>query len=248
MRDGPARGGTRGGADQFNWDDVKSDKDREFYLGHSVKASVGRWQNGKDILWYTRGKGDEESAAAEIAAIKAAEEGAMAEALGLKPKSRDNENGHGHHNRKLDPREMDQLLRRGAGGAGGDEGTRTRGIGGQEGVSGGPGTDDHEVMAGLGMDNRDREILRNARGDDTAGVGVGAMTEREKQKLIKKASKRKRKDEKKSAKRAKKEAKKAKKDAKKKGSPERRNDGNDRALRSRSRSDDSDSSSSSGSR
>jgi Ni/Co efflux regulator RcnB len=35
-----------GGRDQFNWDNVKSDKDREFYLGHSVKASTGRWQKG----------------------------------------------------------------------------------------------------------------------------------------------------------------------------------------------------------
>lgn len=26
-------GGTRGGQDKFNWEDVKSDKDRENYLG-----------------------------------------------------------------------------------------------------------------------------------------------------------------------------------------------------------------------
>ena len=90
------RGGTRGGKDQFNWEDVKGDKDREYYLGHSLKASVGRWQKGKDILWYTREKGDggagaavsdAERARAEIAAIKAAEEQAMAEALGLKPRT-----------------------------------------------------------------------------------------------------------------------------------------------------------------
>ncbi len=43
---GPARGGNRGGKDQFNWETVKGDKDREYYLGHSVKASVGRWQKG----------------------------------------------------------------------------------------------------------------------------------------------------------------------------------------------------------
>ena len=38
--------GARGGRDQFNWENVKSDKDREFYLGHSVKATTGRWQKG----------------------------------------------------------------------------------------------------------------------------------------------------------------------------------------------------------
>lgn len=43
---GPARGGNRGGKDQFNWEDVKEDKNNQSYLGHSVKAPVGRWQNG----------------------------------------------------------------------------------------------------------------------------------------------------------------------------------------------------------
>jgi len=41
---GPARGGTRGGKDQFNWEDVKEDHQRENYLGHAVMAPVGRWQ------------------------------------------------------------------------------------------------------------------------------------------------------------------------------------------------------------
>ncbi len=40
------RGGTRGGKDQFSWESVKADKDREYYLGHSVKATTGRWQKG----------------------------------------------------------------------------------------------------------------------------------------------------------------------------------------------------------
>ena len=34
MDDGPARGGTRGGRDQFSWDAVKLDPHRENYLGH----------------------------------------------------------------------------------------------------------------------------------------------------------------------------------------------------------------------
>ena len=34
------------GKDKFNWEDVKNAPDREYYLGHSVKASAGRWQKG----------------------------------------------------------------------------------------------------------------------------------------------------------------------------------------------------------
>ena len=37
---------------EFNWDDVKADKHRENYLGHSVKAPVGRWQKGTDRIDY----------------------------------------------------------------------------------------------------------------------------------------------------------------------------------------------------
>jgi len=50
-------GGTRGGADRFDWNDVKSDTYRENYIGHSLKAPIGRWYaNGKDHLWWTKKK------------------------------------------------------------------------------------------------------------------------------------------------------------------------------------------------
>ncbi|KAI8973906.1 kinase phosphorylation protein-domain-containing protein [Pilobolus umbonatus] len=84
----PSRGGVRGGKDQFNWEDVKEDKHRENYLGHSLMAPVGRWQKGKDLQWYAK-EGKEEKKLkekSEIAKIKEAEAEAMAIALGFRKK------------------------------------------------------------------------------------------------------------------------------------------------------------------
>jgi hypothetical protein len=95
MSDGPPRGGTRGGRDQFNWSDVKNDKYRECYLGHSVKASTGRWQERKDIFWYNKSGSslglDEDLAALqrERDEVKAREQEMMREALGLAPQPRE---------------------------------------------------------------------------------------------------------------------------------------------------------------
>ncbi|XP_019962770.1 multiple myeloma tumor-associated protein 2 isoform X1 [Paralichthys olivaceus] len=79
-------GGSRGGQDHFNWDDVKVDKHRENYLGNSLMAPVGRWQKGKDLSWYSRDKkgGAALSKQEELAAVKAAEHEALMAALGHK--------------------------------------------------------------------------------------------------------------------------------------------------------------------
>ncbi|KAG0657159.1 hypothetical protein C6P46_006656 [Rhodotorula mucilaginosa] len=86
-------GGTRGGQGDFKWSDVAADKDREYYLGHSLRAPVGRWQNGKDLTWYNKEGGADAEARErerqeELKRIKEAEEDALAQALGFAPTPR----------------------------------------------------------------------------------------------------------------------------------------------------------------
>jgi len=41
------RGGVRGGKDHFNWDDVRGDKYKDYYLGQSLKLRTNWWLEGK---------------------------------------------------------------------------------------------------------------------------------------------------------------------------------------------------------
>ncbi|KAJ3167260.1 hypothetical protein HDU87_001708, partial [Geranomyces variabilis] len=82
----PTRAGTRGGQGLFKWDDVKDDKHRENYLGHSLNAPVGRWQKNKDLTWYAKDESGTltatETLDAELKLIRQQEQEALAEALG----------------------------------------------------------------------------------------------------------------------------------------------------------------------
>ena len=108
--DSQRAGGARGGRDQFKWGDVREDKHRENYLGHSVFASKGRWQNGKDLDWYARGKKDEhlDELKEERRRIKEQEEDMMRQRLGLAPLKRKEAT-----EVRLDQHEVKALLQRG---------------------------------------------------------------------------------------------------------------------------------------
>ncbi|KAL3158213.1 hypothetical protein ABBQ38_010468 [Trebouxia sp. C0009 RCD-2024] len=208
LYNGPARGGNRGGKDQFNWDSVKSDKDREFYLGHSVKATTGRWQKGKDVFWYTREKQEEEAAKArlEMQAIKQREEDLMNEALGLKPKTLKQS-----AKPKLDSQDMAKLLGRTESEEQGQpdpaqDPEAVKGLGYAPNMMTGVQSAGHEVLGGIGVDGDAADAPSQPGTREQLPGPPPRLTQADMERMLK--------DQKKAVKRAHKAAKKAKKAAK----------------------------------
>jgi hypothetical protein len=237
---GPARGGTRGGRSEFSWDNVKSDASREYYLGHSVKATTGRWAKNKDVYWYTRDKEEGESADIrrenELAMVKQREQDLMMEALGVKPKAPKHET----RQPRLDQEDMKKLLGKNEDddyqnqASPGGEGDRIRGLGYnasrttgaiQSGV-------DQERLDGMGMQRSTMPPSTTNRDAAAAVLGAAAALPSSAAHGGESLKKHHRsREEKKSAKRVKKESRKEKKRSSRKDSKRRR----DRS-RSRSRS------------
>ncbi|OAX76848.1 hypothetical protein ACJ72_08859, partial [Emergomyces africanus] len=182
--------GSRGGRDSFKWSDVKSSTHRENYLGHSLMAPVGRWQQNRDLSWYAKGDQDQKDSPEEVAAkrrmereeeikrVKEAEQEALARALGLPvaPKSSNNANM-----TPLGGKETERAIRESvASEEGAEAGDRSRGVGfgvfrGMGGMKAG---DQGDTMEGTGYamvmpdknlerhEERRDKGLRGERGED----------------------------------------------------------------------------------
>lgn len=256
-------GGNRGGQDRFKWEDVKDEHYREHYLGHSLKAPVGRWQKGKDLMWYTKAdkggeKGKEDAEAQrrrELAEFRRRDEDMINAALGLAPARQ------AVVETTLDASELKQLLARGASERGDMDAERVEGLGAA------PAARHEHLPKGKSMVEREIERMKKEQaegrafeyeedashmheeeGNDVVKDGGGKRKknrdeDKEKKEKKKRKKEEKKKEEKKKKKVVKKERKKAKKAMRKEeddvGAGREGGRGKGRSERGRSSSDNS---------
>ncbi|KAK8814420.1 hypothetical protein WA158_008282 [Blastocystis sp. Blastoise] len=103
----------------FNWEDVRMDKQRDHYLGCSVKAPIGFANKNKDLFWYAKER--KKPTQEDLEMIKKQEKIALLEALGLPVPDEL------RVQKKLNNDEMKMLLSREKGTE--DDGERLQGLG-----------------------------------------------------------------------------------------------------------------------
>ncbi|TYZ66046.1 hypothetical protein PybrP1_003059 [[Pythium] brassicae (nom. inval.)] len=207
-------GGTRGGADQFKWDDVKNDKYRENYLGHSLHAPVGRWARGRDLTWYAKAESGSEAhreLQQERLLAKQRDEDLMNQALGLAPRRREEPTG------ELDASEMKELLKRGESERDGLAAERVEGLGAAPMEASGIDTGPKKTLA-----ERYKESLASGKQDTTFALPGTISPDSAAAAADPGARREETKEERKARKAAKKAARKAEKKAKKERKKERR--------------------------